>query len=34
MNFGRIEEIVKVVDIVISCEDWYDIYCVVGNVLL
>ena len=26
MNLGRIEEIAKAADIVISREDWYDIY--------
>ena len=26
MNLGRIEEIAKTADIVISREDWYDIY--------
>lgn len=33
MNLGRIEEIAKVADIVISREDWYDIYRAAGNVL-
>ena len=33
MNLGRIEEIAKAADIVISREDWYDIYRAAGNVL-
>ncbi len=33
MNLGRIEEIAKAkADIVISREDWYDIYRAAGNV--
>lgn len=33
MNLGRIEEIAKAADSVISREDWYDIYRAAGNVL-